>query len=52
MKEIKFRMRITKVGESYYIRVPKHFVKYGMVDPNKTYEATLVEVSEAEQTQG
>lgn len=30
-----------KVGNSYYVSIPKAFIKYGLIDLNKSYQVIL-----------
>ena len=30
-----------KVGNSYYISIPRPFIKYGLIDLNKSYQVLL-----------
>ncbi len=43
---IKIRKKIIKIGNSYYVRIPKAFIKEGLLNEGKKYRITIEETSE------
>lgn len=37
-------MKVTKIGDSYYIRIPADFLKFGNLEYDKEYNVELEEV--------